>query len=694
MARSVARLLDLFSVRSVQACQPSIVYPVKLFEYHIRIVGGLLGAFHVSGRRELLHAATRAADVVLHAMGPLGPDASSVGRGSSADSLAGRLPRKHVRLAHQRATPLLSLLASLLDGWRATSDSVVWCNSLAGLGTFGLELRVLTRETGDPRFRDAAEKIHAEIDQRWRQNERNRTLSQGQHATVDEHREPQGDVEAPGGADGNQAPRVNGFHQNSFFLPPNLEHAWALPWMRRVGLATGDADKYAADPESSIFHCEWNGARVGFGSGGDSYYEYLLKESLVEFQPAARARLVRRYRAMLATSFQEDSPVLSGSWRDAGEGASAEVSVVKYKPCEPPTPWLFRGRYVCAWGGGKLAGKESDNGGDGERGTFAKRRGSGRPHNPDTPALSKGGTYLDGVAKSVTEHCVDSYRINPTGLAGDESEIDPETGKVMHAKENVNKLRPETVESLLVLFRTTGEPKYREMGWEIFQAFQKHCRVNNGERRAGGGVRGGVRGEGGAGYSYSGLKDVTSTSDKPELDDYMPSYFMAETLKYLYLLFAFDANGEAVVGKDGQTEWKGSRQLVSTLETPPFGQMGVQHGGAPFLNLSAVPNAAQRGAPLLRACPPAVLLPWDVLIVVSATVLLLGCCFFRAAVAAETMPRTPRTRSCLQVRVSGVVSAHPCFCVATRTAARACAAGGGGLHRGGHRDREVVCACV
>ena len=52
----------------------------------------------------------------------------------------------------------------------------------------------------------------------------------------------------------------------------------------------------------------------------------------------------------------------------------------------------------------------------------------------------------------------------------------------MHAK-NVNKLRPETVESLLVLFRTTGEPKYREMGWEIFQAFQKHCRVNNGEPR-------------------------------------------------------------------------------------------------------------------------------------------------------------------------------------------------------------------
>ena len=386
VARSVARLLDLFSVRLGAGVPTSVVYPVKLFEYHIRIVGGLLGAFHVSGRRELLHAAARAADVVLHAMGPLGPDASSVGRGSSADSLAGRLPRKHVRLAHQRATPLLSLLASLLDGWRATSDSVVWCNSLAGLGTFGLELRVLTRETGDPRFRDAAEKIHAEIDQRWRQNERNRTLSQGQHATVDEHREPQGDVEAPGGADGNQAPRVNGFHQNSFFLPPNLEHAWALPWMRRVGLATGDADKYQLT-QSLPFPAKRNGAGAG-SDPGDSY-EYLLKESLVEFQPCMP--LVRRYRA--ACDLFPRNSLFCGNWRDAGEAPARVCGEVQTMLAT--TPWLFCGRYVCAWGGGKLAGKESDNGGDGERGTFAKRRGSGRPHNPDTPALSKGGTYLD-----------------------------------------------------------------------------------------------------------------------------------------------------------------------------------------------------------------------------------------------------------------------------------------------------------
>ncbi len=40
-----------------------------------------------------------------------------------------------------------------------------------------------------------------------------------------------------------------------------------------------------------------------------------------------------------------------------------------------------------------------------------------------------------------------------------------------------NLLRPETVEALFVLWRTTGDAKYREWGWEIFEAFEKHCRV-------------------------------------------------------------------------------------------------------------------------------------------------------------------------------------------------------------------------
>jgi hypothetical protein len=40
--------------------------------------------------------------------------------------------------------------------------------------------------------------------------------------------------------------------------------------------------------------------------------------------------------------------------------------------------------------------------------------------------------------------------------------------------------RPETVESLFLAYRLTGEQKYRDYGWTIFQAFREHCRLPGG----------------------------------------------------------------------------------------------------------------------------------------------------------------------------------------------------------------------
>jgi hypothetical protein len=39
---------------------------------------------------------------------------------------------------------------------------------------------------------------------------------------------------------------------------------------------------------------------------------------------------------------------------------------------------------------------------------------------------------------------------------------------------------PETIESLFLAFRLTGNPKYRDDGWAIFQAIEKHCRIPTG----------------------------------------------------------------------------------------------------------------------------------------------------------------------------------------------------------------------
>lgn len=43
-----------------------------------------------------------------------------------------------------------------------------------------------------------------------------------------------------------------------------------------------------------------------------------------------------------------------------------------------------------------------------------------------------------------------------------------------------NLLRPETMESLFVLWRVTGKLHFREWAWAIFRAFQMHARVESG----------------------------------------------------------------------------------------------------------------------------------------------------------------------------------------------------------------------
>jgi len=41
-------------------------------------------------------------------------------------------------------------------------------------------------------------------------------------------------------------------------------------------------------------------------------------------------------------------------------------------------------------------------------------------------------------------------------------------------------LRPETVESFYLLWRTTGDEMWRERGWEVFEALEREARVEGG----------------------------------------------------------------------------------------------------------------------------------------------------------------------------------------------------------------------
>lgn len=98
-------------------------------------------------------------------------------------------------------------------------------------------------------------------------------------------------------------------------------------------------------------------------------------------------------------------------------------------------------------------------------------------------------------------------------------------------------LRPEAIESCYYLFRTTGDERWRELGRRMFDAIVEHTRVDHGfahvadvrtiGSEASGGASGGSGGSGGAG-------DGTGVA----LDDAMESFFLAETLKYAWLLAA------------------------------------------------------------------------------------------------------------------------------------------------------------
>jgi mannosidase alpha-like ER degradation enhancer 2 len=80
-------------------------------------------------------------------------------------------------------------------------------------------------------------------------------------------------------------------------------------------------------------------------------------------------------------------------------------------------------------------------------------------------------------------------------------------------------LRPEIIESAYYLRRTTQDPQYLAMGVTFFEALIARTRTGDG---------------------YTVLASVETM----EKGDLMPSYFLAETLKYLYLMFAPDETAD------------------------------------------------------------------------------------------------------------------------------------------------------
>ncbi|KAJ0399297.1 hypothetical protein ATCC90586_005220 [Pythium insidiosum] len=216
-----------------------------------------------------------------------------------------------------------------------------------------------------------------------------------------------------------------------------------------------------------------NHSKITIGALGDSFYEYLLKVYIYSGRRAEDAYLRELYDAAVDGM---EALLLFHSQPD-GLDFLQEIEL-------PSMRSLQRMDHLLCFVPGMLA--------------------LGTLHDPDE---RKNERHL-ALAKRLMESCYQMYHQQPTGLSPDVVTFPP-----MKPADRTYRLRPETIESLFYLYRVTKDDKYREYGWEIFQSLEKHAK---------------------APFGYAALKDVTVVP--APLEDKQESFFLAETLKYHYLL--------------------------------------------------------------------------------------------------------------------------------------------------------------
>ncbi|TNY18789.1 glycoside hydrolase [Rhodotorula diobovata] len=386
------------------------------FEITIRVLGGLLSAYHLSGETDqmLLDKAVDLADRLLPAF----------------DTPSG-LPMSFVNLAQRRGIPDV-------DNSGLTS--------VAEAGTLQLEFKYLSQLTGNPTYWHKVEKVMDVI-----------------------RSQPSKDGLVP------------------IFMRP--------------------------DTGTFVF------SDVRLGSRGDSYYEYLSKQYLL----TNRSEAV--YRDMHDEAMRGVKTHLLK--KSAAKGL---VYTSELLPRRNPTTGAFemadtpkQDHLACFLGATLLLGAT-----DGNRLSVP----------PDESSFSD--AQLDDfyAGKALIRTCVDTYASSRTGLAPEivnfhlsplkalqsnrewfiASRKPGRAGLVDPPIDARNILRPETVESLFVAYRVTGDPVYREWGWRIFRAFEAHCRLPGG--------------------GFAGVRDVDAKPGAVVHEDRMETFWISETLKYLFLLFS------------------------------------------------------------------------------------------------------------------------------------------------------------
>lgn len=219
--------------------------------------------------------------------------------------------------------------------------------------------------------------------------------------------------------------------------------------------------------------------QITFGALGDSFYEYLLK---VWLQGGRRENWLREmYDNAMDGAIEkllQASHVSGLAFLSDWNGGSNTVRKMDHLVCFMP---------------GLLA-----------LGAYTDPRGL------DSPRAKRDLS----VAKALMYTCKEMYSQMSSGISPEYVNFPTSGHKDFDVPNNVHFyiLRPETAESLFILNQLTGDPIYREWAWDIWTAIDKHCK---------------------SGVGYGSLRNVNSPGEG--VDDRMESFFLAETIKYLYL---------------------------------------------------------------------------------------------------------------------------------------------------------------
>lgn len=222
---------------------------------------------------------------------------------------------------------------------------------------------------------------------------------------------------------------------------------------------------------------QWGQHHVSVGGLGDSFYEYLLKAWLMSDKTDEEGKKLY-YDALQA--------IQTNLIRKSSGGLT----------------------YIAEWKGGLLEHKM------GHLTCFA---GGMIALGADGAAGDQTGHQME-LAAEIARTCHESYARTALKLGPEAFRFDGGVEAIAtRQNEKYFILRPEVIETYMYMWRFTHDPKYRDWGWEAVQALEQHCRVEGG---------------------YSGVRDVYVNT--PNHDDVQQSFYLAETLKYLFLLFSDD----------------------------------------------------------------------------------------------------------------------------------------------------------